>query len=278
MPIHVTLHIFSGRPDPVWELSETQSRQLAERLAAAPERSLQKPPGLAGGIGYQGFTVHSSDTAGLAAQTYIHAGLADIGQRLPALALGDVEVERFLLDTAGDAVSPAVRAAVAKALDRPLSAMADRASPRLGAPPPFNPGRWNTDPNVMENNNCYNYANDKITNTFAQPGRGSGQVYQTDDCLDVSDASVRDGQSPGADPDSEPDEGQIICLVIWPDEDFHWYRKDEDGLWSHKPGSTPAINTDDSGNLIQSPETCDRGEYTVVCGYYHSVPALTHIA
>jgi hypothetical protein len=34
---------------------------------------------------------------------------------------------------------------------------------------------WNEN-SVRENNNCYNYANDKITNTKAVPGRASGKT------------------------------------------------------------------------------------------------------
>ena len=37
------------------------------------------------------------------------------------------------------------------------------------------------------------------------------------------------------------------------DEDYHWYRLDDNGLWSHKPGSTSATNLDGDGNLISDP-------------------------
>lgn len=42
-------------------------------------------------------------------------------------------------------------------------------------------------------NNCYNYANDEITNTFAQPGRGGGAVFGTLTGASVKAAAVRDG-------------------------------------------------------------------------------------
>jgi hypothetical protein len=45
-------------------------------------------------------------------------------------------------------------------------------------------------------NNCYNYANDKVTNTFAQPGRGSGQAPITQATLTndmVQTYAIRDG-------------------------------------------------------------------------------------
>ena len=61
----------------------------------------------------------------------------------------------------------------------------------------------------------------------------------------------------------------LIALVIAPghqipvsdDEeyirDYHWYRQDRDGTWSHKPGHSYATNKDGSGNVIYDPRTCD---------------------
>ena len=43
-----------------------------------------------------------------------------------------------------------------------------------------------------------------------------------------------------------------VALVIRND-DYHWYRQNEDGTWSHKPGNTPVKNTDDARNLIIDP-------------------------
>jgi len=46
-----------------------------------------------------------------------------------------------------------------------------------------------------------------------------------------------------------------LALVIAPGWDFHWYRKGEDGMWTHKPGGTPATNVDNSGHLTSSTVT-----------------------
>ncbi|MEQ8214119.1 MAG: hypothetical protein ABRQ35_09505, partial [Smithellaceae bacterium] len=40
--------------------------------------------------------------------------------------------------------------------------------------PPYSPAFWNDGGTVQLNNNCYNYGNNKRTDTFAQPGRRSG--------------------------------------------------------------------------------------------------------
>jgi hypothetical protein len=69
----------------------------------------------------------------------------------------------------------------------------------------------------------------------------------------------------------------IVALVIDPDyPDYHWYRLDNNGMWSHKPGGTNARNTDASNNPISNPETADRKtvgpdytlDYRIFCGYY----------
>lgn len=59
--------------------------------------------------------------------------------------------------------------------------------------PPYNPGPWNNDRFTRRNNNCYNYANIRITNTFAQPGRGSGRIFTALDGPKMGAAAIRDG-------------------------------------------------------------------------------------
>ena len=64
-----------------------------------------------------------------------------------------------------------------------------------------------------------------------------------------------------------PEDGHLVALVIAPGWDFHWYRKGEDGMWTHKPGGTPATNVGNSGHLISDPRTADRGPYTSFCTF-----------
>ena len=63
-----------------------------------------------------------------------------------------------------------------------------------------------------------------------------------------------------------------VALVVNPGEDYHWYRQDSDGLWSHKPGVTEIRRTDNSNKLIVDPQSCDRGDYTAFVGYYAVTP------
>ena len=60
----------------------------------------------------------------------------------------------------------------------------------------------------------------------------------------------------------------------WDDRDYHRYRQNPDGTWSHKPGHGPVTNLDASQNFIWNPETSDRNyykgalNYNVFVGYY----------
>ena len=145
--------------------------------------------------------------------------------------------------------------------------------------PQYNPAAWNDANGIQYNNNCYNYGCDIQTGTYAQPGRATGHMYVNIDCHDVGNGAQSDGLVP-----INCDEGcgckeccHQVALVIAPGWDFHWYRKDRDGRWSHKPGGTPATNLDGSGNIITDPRTADRGPYTVFCGCYCVCKSKVHI-
>jgi hypothetical protein len=134
-------------------------------------------------------------------------------------------------------------------------------------PPPYNPEKWNDGGTVQYNNNCYNYGNDEITGTFAQPGRYCGDYPNPMDCTEVYNAAACDGLVPSDRTSACPDDMHKVYLVVAPGYDYHWYRKDTGGMWSHKPGSTIARDWDDSGAAIPDPEIADTGWYTAHCGY-----------
>ena len=66
-----------------------------------------------------------------------------------------------------------------------------------------------------------------------------------------------------------------IALVVDPDEDYHFYRQDKDGMWSHKPGGMPVTNMDSHGIKIYDPSICGRNynslssklNYDTFCSY-----------
>ena len=74
-----------------------------------------------------------------------------------------------------------------------------------------------------------------------------------------------------------------VALVAGSDDggnlDYHWYRQDVNGLWSHKAGFSPLSNVDASGNLIFDPLMANRNNtssgganYSYFLGYYAVSP------
>ena len=137
--------------------------------------------------------------------------------------------------------------------------------------PTYTPGFWNDASTVQYGNNCYNYGNNVRTDTFAQPGRASTGTAASMSCTDVYAAALADGLEALPSSGVCPGGQDKVALVVDPGTDYHWYRQDSDGMWTHKPGQTQATNLDNSGNPISNPETADRcGSflcYTDFCGY-----------
>lgn len=134
----------------------------------------------------------------------------------------------------------------------------------------YQPTYWNDGGTRQRYNNCYNYANGRATNTFAQPGRasGGGQAGSMS-CAAVRAAAERDGLEPIADTAiNATSYKNVVALVVAPGYDYHWYRRDGNGKWTHKPGQTAATNRDNSGNEIADPRNANRGPYSDFCGFY----------
>ena len=100
---------------------------------------------------------------------------------------------------------------------------------------------WNDGGARQFNNNCYNYATNYRTDTFAQPGKAAGQQYTS-----LSGCAVAAGQRSALDGaiadalintplanNKCPQKGHLVALVIAPGFDFHWYRKGKQ--WQVEP-------------------------------------------
>ena len=278
--LRVTIDVFSGRPNPVIELSGADAREAARRLAPA-DRLAKDTPGLppVPTLGYRGLVVEQLDgrIAGLP-KTFRVAHGDLFGPRLAHRA-ADPDVEAFLLS------GPRLRgldvgARFPELLQRERRRFLDvrarwpwrrkvkwplRALCRCA--PLYEPGWWNV-PSIQPYNNCYNYATNYRTNTFAQPGRAASAQYSALTCASVRPAAIADMliDSPKAS-NKCPREGHLVALVIWPGVDYHWYRKGRNGRWTHKPGGTAVTHLDNSGMLIGDPRTADRGGYTQFCTF-----------
>jgi len=56
-----------------------------------------------------------------------------------------------------------------------------------------------------------------------------------------------------------------LCFNTW---DYHWYRLNDDGTWSHKSGKSRVTKRDEDWNIIINPKVCNRGSYNNFIGFY----------
>ena len=281
MTTAVTLDVYSGRTNPTWQLTPKQEKELNDRMSSLKLQTHQRPSGAVGGLGYRGFKLTSHDSTFAATGLLrVHEGIVDRGVSQANL-VDNTEMEKFILGTFtgkfSDEVTSHVQARLVAASNFGLdTSVAGCPACAAADAPAYNPGAWNN-PAVQPHNNCYNYANDNPTNTFAQPGRAHGVSIATMDCAHVQPGAIADGlvRSPNFSAPLKKGAGWYVALVIWPGADYHWYRQDDVGCWSHKPGQTAVRNVDNSGKTISDPKSCDRGPYTIFCDYMISRRGLT---
>lgn len=175
-----------------------------------------------------------------------------------------------------------------------------RKSPLSGSEPKYDPNIYNGNKSIQHSHNCFAYAfgvvDDKQIKKcastpdcdvpFHSPGvesnlkRISGKDGKT--CSDVVGRSLADskaGYRIGFTGQCRKGSSKI-AVVVDPKRDFHYYRQDSNGLWSHKPGATAVTNKDSMGNPIYDPSLAGRYypstkkeddnelNYTGFCGYY----------
>jgi hypothetical protein len=268
--MQVTFDVFAGRPNPSWRLPPLVGGKVTELIGdLGLLRTLGSVP-FPQRLGYRGLQlVLPSDIANryrvtpwlnLSADTpsfdhlVLFEGLGSIalfvGEEFYKLICAIIDFLKNLFSSA------------------PAKGPPPASGPCAFEMPPFDPGPWN-DPAFIRTNNCYAYASNKRASypEKPQPGVGSGRQYGAITGPEVAAAAKRDGAHDFTDcfPDSEAPR-LLVALVIWPGQDYHWYRKHPD-CWGHKPGSTPARNVDQSGTMITDPKTCDRGPYTEFTGF-----------
>jgi len=286
MGMQVTFDIFSGRPNPVVALEGNDAAELLKRLQPSARLSgTDATPPSASALGYRGVLMEQTGPS-LNASLPARFRVVDGKLFAPGSAhrVQDAAVENFILGIAASAKAGGMAPDIA---DLIRSEVAQRSSPSVlraskeaavagtseicKCGPLYEPDWWNDGGQKQLHNNCYNYACNYRTDTFAQPGRAGGVRMTALSCPGVKPSALSDALLDDTRPLSKniqcPPEGNLVALVIWPNWDFHWYRLGRDGLWTHKPGSTPVTNLDNAGKLITDPRTADRGRYTAFCSF-----------
>jgi hypothetical protein len=287
MALRITIDIFSGRENPVIELTGREALEAMERLK--PTRRIKRgeiglPPSPT--LGYRGLIIEQTkEPVKDLPKVFRFAHGSMFGPRLAHIA-ADEAFEDFICGSTGPikklGLGEKFPALVEKEIKRFKEVRAiwpwegkiiwPLKNPCQCAPL-YEPDWWNDGGQKQLHNNCYNYASNYRTDTFhviaggGQPGAAAGAMYTSLACASVKTAAIADGliDSPNAD-NKCPGEGHLVALVryAW---DFHWYRKGRNGYWSHKPGSTAVTNLDNGGTAISDPRTANRGPYTDFCTF-----------
>ncbi len=144
--------------------------------------------------------------------------------------------------------------------------------------PSFHPEFWNDGYGtnaVQMKNYCYNYATNRRTDSYAKPGRASGQEADQGhyDVASLTKWLEADGLIPTTLAAGCQNNRSLIAMVLAPIvPDYHFLRRDADGTWSHKNGFTAAKNTDNSDIVITDPEATTSWNnlwpYNVFGGYF----------
>ncbi|MDX1947527.1 MAG: hypothetical protein SFU86_19165 [Pirellulaceae bacterium] len=255
-------------------LEGLEEKEALERLQESPnpkaKEELPLPP--TNRLGYRGLLVEHLGKAKnrLPSKLRVIGGNGVDANR--TIRLSDPGFEHFICGASGPIRRLHLSAKVVEGIHVELENLHVQPMPRkskLGKPskacqcaPLYEPAWWNDGGQRQANNNCYNYAANYRTDTFAQPGLAAGTMYGAFTGADVSAAALADDLESTSLDNVCPEQGHLVALVIAPGVDFHWYRKGSDGLWTHKPGGMATTNLDNSNQIITDPRTADRGMYT----------------
>ena len=211
----VTLHIFSGVADPSWYLSREQESALQKFIGSAKSLPVAQSETVPPDLGYRGFSLEGLQDPDFRGKALIFLDNFEVDSKKSFTLKSDINLERWLLDSAGDALSPETKSYALKLMETALQSpsgisseereeipeaepvddldvtdmlgdsesqiqllyLSGKAPPahRFIMRPPVYEPQKWNAPKVRPHNNCYNYSTNKPTNTFAQPGRYSGR-------------------------------------------------------------------------------------------------------
>lgn len=276
--IRITVDVFSGVENPNWIIEELEGQKLVQKLQMNQDVVEELDSGFQG-LGFRGLILEFLED-GIAEKCGLPESFKLGGGGSPNQQKGIELVEEIIQTSMIDSkVSTILKSELNNGpflkytTEKDITPKSDSEGCWIETGK-FNPGFWNR-PGIQNRNNCYNYATNRRTDTFAQPGRDSGSHPFPMKCNGVMPAAISDGAHEHGNcfPTSEKPRW-FMAVVIWPGVDYHWYRKATEGFWGHKPGQTAAKNTDNSGNVIHDPKNCDRGNYTEFCKYMYACKSM----
>jgi len=128
---------------------------------------------------------------------------------------------------------------------------------------------------VAGDTNCYTYALNIPDHGWAYPGelkknfnKKSSLTKKDLNKSYIREALIKDGLKEVDIKDVSPKTHHVIAAVVAKEQDFHFYRWNKDGKWTHKKGHRIPQNTDEMGYEINDPEKATRGKYNEFIGYF----------
>jgi hypothetical protein len=141
-------------------------------------------------------------------------------------------------------------------------------SPLSGYEPTYNPNYWNNNKNIKNNNNCYSYSVNYKNHKYGKPQPGyfskfnhiQNKQYK---CVSFFKRILNDIPSVYLTSFKQKCKKGFHKAFFAIDSnknehDYHFYRQDNNQLWSHKPGTTNVINYDADYKIIKNPYTANR--------------------
>jgi hypothetical protein len=156
-------------------------------------------------------------------------------------------------------------------------------SPLSGSEPQFEPAKWNSKGNIRDTHNCYAY----LLNTIASKRKGKPQPGYFSGFNALKESDYKCGEFYKRLKKDIPTmyvstfgnkcakgyyKGFVALDPKTEDQDYHFYRQDNHGYWSHKPGKQDAIDYDANGKKIADPVKANRKykyfNYSKPCFYF----------
>ena len=165
-----------------------------------------------------------------------------------------------------------------------------------GSEPIFNKNKCNNNLKIKKTHNCYAYVLDIIDKNLKkkpQPGYSNGYSYIEDNDIRKCDkmfsrikadnpTTIKSSYSKECPAGYRKGYLAVDDGSITSNTDYHFYRLDSSGLWSHKPGSTNAKMENTNGELIIAPHLAKRDsnshKYDKSCGYFCFDHSKSHIS
>lgn len=268
MIAHVKLRLFSGWPNPEWTIGDTESRKLVRDITNL-QQIVSEMPRPKPRLGYRGLTI-TLVTGEKAPVTIDIYNQWVVDNRFEVARLdAKRQLENMIFKTAPKEVARLFKqmsfsAITAMGTEVQIAGLNPPDSAKIGcANGPSAPGSkdWILHAGY---NNCYNYANDVLNidewSSSALPGTLTKMPATTVTAqvkAKLRTAITADGLTRVASntvPAGCPAANKHYMVVILRHhpsaaavKDFHCFRLDTDGTWSHKDASGIPRNTDDAG-------------------------------